>query len=119
MGKIRGILKRVIRSEQLESESMFLRWVCDYARLKGWWIYHPLPGRGRQGEYLTLFYGHAGFPDLVLCRPPRLIFAELKTVRGRLSENQQEWRNRLEQIEGVEYYLWRPTDREKIIEVLK
>jgi hypothetical protein len=32
-----------------------------------------------------------GWPDLVLCRPPDLVFVELKTDRGRLRTEQVEW----------------------------
>ncbi len=52
-----------------------------------------------------------GFPDLVLCRPGSLIFAELKTATGKLSEEQAVWVDVLcHSIPGVECYVWRPED---------
>lgn len=53
-----------------------------------------------------------GFPDLVLvsAKQRRLIFAELKTERGRQTLNQQQWERELRQAGHGEYYLWRPTD---------
>jgi hypothetical protein len=55
----------------------------------------------------------AGWPDLVLCRPPELIFAELKTDGGRLTPAQQGWLGRLA-ASGQEVYVWRPRDFEEV-----
>lgn len=51
----------------------------------------------------------SGFPDLVLSRLNRLIFAELKTYEGRPSFEQIEWIGTLN-LAGAEVYLWRPQD---------
>jgi len=51
----------------------------------------------------------AGFPDLVLVGN-RVIFAELKTQRGKMSPQQRFWASALTNAEGVEYHLWRPSD---------
>jgi hypothetical protein len=50
-----------------------------------------------------------GFPDLVLVKPPRVIFAELKTAspNSRVSQHQQAWLDLLGDCDGVETYLWR------------
>src|SRR5437867_2540828 len=50
----------------------------------------------------------AGFPDYVLARE-RVIFAELKTEKGKPSEFQREWLGGL-RAAGAEAYLWRPSD---------
>jgi hypothetical protein len=63
--------------------------------------------------------GDAGLPDLILCKPPRLIFAELKSERGRVRAEQQAWLDALRQCAGVEVYLWRPSDWASIVETLK
>lgn len=65
----------------------------------------------------------AGFPDLVLVRGPRLIFAELKRQArsAKPTPAQEEWLDRLGVVEravadanatvaSVEVYLWRPED---------
>jgi hypothetical protein len=67
-----------------------------------WWSQHSAPG----------------FPDLVLLRPPRLIFAELK-VHARVTGAQETWLNELALVPGVETYLWRPADMQHIAEVLR
>lgn len=61
-----------------------------------------------------------GMPDLILCRPPRLIFAELKTEKGQLSEYQKEWVELLGECGGnVECYVWRPGDIEEIARIMQ
>lgn len=61
----------------------------------------------------------AGLPDCILVRPPRVIFAELKTELGRTSKGQDHWLGQLEQCPGVEVYLWRPSDMDHIIDTLR
>ncbi|MDR4533224.1 VRR-NUC domain-containing protein [Glutamicibacter sp. PS] len=52
----------------------------------------------------------AGFPDLVLVHPRRgVIFAELKSERGRVSDAQQAWLEDL-RAAGQVAYVWRPMD---------
>ena len=61
----------------------------------------------------------AGFPDLVLVRGDRLIFAELKRETGKLGPGQQEWLEAVEVIRGVEAYLWRPSDLQDVHRILR
>ncbi len=95
--------------------------IMDLARLFGWRRAHfrtaYQPGAER---WLTPMSGEKGFPDLVLIRPPRLIFAELKSEKGRLSLDQELWLADLEEIPtGIEVYLWRPSDIDEIQAILK
>ena len=83
------------------TEADLLRVVRDLARYRGWFGYHTY--RSTRSD--------PGFPDLVLVRPPRLIFAELKTAKGPLSAPQKVWREELELLAApVEYHVWRPAD---------
>jgi hypothetical protein len=50
-----------------------------------------------------------GFPDLVLARPGRVVVAELKRETGRLTDDQQDWLERLGGA-GIECHIWRPSD---------
>lgn len=89
------------------SEAEWQSFVTDYAKVKDWWVYHTLRSKGSQ----------AGFPDLVLIRPPRLIFVELKREGGKLSPVQ---RLVLQMLEAChqEVYVWRPSDRDLVIRKL-
>jgi len=66
------------------------------------------------------FHSPAGFPDLVLANPEqkRVIFAELKSEKGQLTEKQKEWLDALAAC-GQEVYLWKPGDIEGIARLLR
>ncbi len=95
--------------------------IINAARDLGWLAYHS--HRSERSE--------PGYPDLTLVRPPRVIFAELKVGKGRLTRprlnkgktrllpGQTTWKAALELCPGVEYYLWMPEDLDAIYEVLK
>ena len=61
----------------------------------------------------------AGEPDLRMVRPPRFIFAELKTERGRISKEQAETLLLLQRCPPIEAYLWRPSDLDEIVLILQ
>ena len=52
----------------------------------------------------------AGTPDLIMVNGGRLIIAELKSHTGKLGPGQDEWLEALRQVDGVEVFLWKPTD---------
>ena len=91
------------------TEKEFLQQVRDLAKLCGWLVYHTHDSR-RSPE---------GFPDLVLVRGDKVIFAELKSEKGRATSAQREWLDALEKVREVEACLWRPSDWDKIVEVLR
>jgi VRR-NUC domain len=78
------------------TEAQWQHTVVDLARTLDWQWYHTHDSRRSQ----------PGFPDLVLVRD-RVIFAELKTVGGRLDQWQKRWGNQLVEA-GAEWYCWRP-----------
>jgi hypothetical protein len=49
-----------------------------------------------------------GWPDLTLVRGDRLIFAELKSTEGKLTDDQVEWLTMLGNVGTVA--IWRPCD---------
>lgn len=91
-----------------ESEKDLQDKIIKLARLLGWRVYHTYDSR-RSAH---------GFPDLVLVRRGRLIFAELKTDKGRITRDQQVWLNDLVAT-AAEPYVWRPRDWDQIVETLK
>lgn len=60
----------------------------------------------------------AGEPDLRLCRPPRYVVAELKKQTGKPTPIQRRALALLAKCPGIEAYLWRPSDLDKIYEIL-
>ena len=75
--------------------------VNELAQYLGWRIHHASDSRR----------SHAGLPDLIAVHrvQGRVLFAELKTERGRLRTEQVAW---LEDLKATpaECYLWRPGD---------
>ena len=82
-----------------ETERAFQARVVALFDLLGWRVFHVHDSRRSP----------AGFPDLVLCRPGRLVFAELKAARGRVTPEQEAWLLALREA-GQRAYLWRPAD---------
>lgn len=86
------------------SERDLTRQVAELAVLFGWRRYHTWLAR----------HSPAGFPDETLVRGERLIFAELKSEKGKLTPAQVEWLRALRQVRTVEVYEWRPSDLEQL-----
>ena len=85
------------------SEDQLQRAVVRVAREQGWLVYHTYDSRRSV----------AGFPDLVLVHAAhgagRLLFRELKTVKGRVSAAQRVWLAKLAAA-GADVAVWRPAD---------
>jgi hypothetical protein len=85
--------------------------IVELAQLFNWMVMHQRPARTVDG-WRTAIQGHPGFPDLVMVRNQRLIFAELKSAKREPDANQSLWLNRVRVVPGVEKYVWRPADWE-------
>jgi hypothetical protein len=83
-----------------EPEESLLRKVMELGPIWGWLAYHTHDSRRSR----------AGFPDVVLVKPPRVLFVELKAEAGRIRPEQTEWLGALAKCPGVETYVWRPSD---------
>ncbi len=92
-----------------QSEAEFSRAVEEYAVLHGWLCYHDYDSRRN----------NPGLPDWIFVRAPRVVFCELKAQRGRVRAEQRVWLAALQLCRGVEAYLWRPSDWETVMEILK
>lgn len=112
------------------TETEFCDLVVTFARLHRWLVYHPRPLRRASGKWETPIQGDAGFPDLVMVRPPRILFVELKTMRGALGRAQAAWLEALTACavaawpsgDGpapVEVYVWRPDDWDALEALLR
>jgi hypothetical protein len=94
---------------QAITEKQFMAQIKELSAVFGWEYYHP---------YLSI-HSPRGFPDVVLCKPPRVIIAELKRDKGKLSPHQEKWIALLEKCPGVEAYVWRPAQMDDIVAVLR
>lgn len=90
------------------SEAAFQRMIVNFAMECGWRHWHD--------NYALR--NDPGFPDLVLVRPPVVLFIEAKTTRGRVREEQRWWEDDLLACPGVLYRLWRPEDWPEILHTL-
>ncbi len=92
------------------TEKTFRQQVIGFAKLYGWKCYFSW----------TSIHSPRGYPDLCLCKPPRLVFAELKTMKktSRPSPEQIEWLDLLSATPHCEVFLWRPDCWEVIQTVL-
>ena len=86
-------------------EAELLANVIDAAERFGWLLFHCYDSRKSVGD---------GFPDCVLvrkaarvCEPSELLIAELKTERGRTSNEQDAWLDHF-RAAGIEVAVWRP-----------
>lgn len=102
------------------TEQDLLRRVIDLAKLSGWRVAHFRPAMTKRGTWVTRMDGHFGFPDLVLLKPPRIIFAELKrSLKGRqVTDEQRIWLTLLAAVPGLEVYLWTPEGWDDIFATL-
>jgi VRR-NUC domain len=92
------------------NEREFTRAVIGLAQQLGWKTAHfsnTIRVVRRKSGYATIPDSQAaGFPDLVLVKDDRIIFAELKAKRGSVTEAQYEWLRTLEKA-GAETHIWR------------
>jgi len=95
--------RRAIRSPtpaERASERQLMEAVLHLARLRRWEVYHTHDSRRSP----------PGYPDLCLCRPPRLLFWECKVGRNQLTPDQARWLGLLGAIPGVECAVIREAD---------
>jgi len=106
------------------TEAIFQDSIIELARLLGWYVYHP--HRSYRSE--------PGYLDLTMVHPEakRLLYAEVKSAKGKLTEGrvnkhgrwmpgQIDWYNALLGTGRCEVYVWRvgEIELEEIAEILK
>jgi hypothetical protein len=102
------------------TEASWSRQVVEIALRFGWRL-HLVPDALYRRSFAVSHYGanqgHKGWPDLVLCKPPRLAIIELKAESGTVRPDQQAWLDDLAAC-GIETYTWKPHDVDTVIDVL-
>ena len=112
---------------RFKNEAAFQHWLKEAAAENGWLYQHNSDSRRSD----------ASFPDTVMVRNGRLIFAELKTEKkwSKVTKGQQRWLDALSQVQDeierilwtlttmgrcpLEVYVWRPRDVDRILEILQ
>lgn len=114
------------------TESDFATTIEDALTRFGWLWCHYRPARTEQG-WRTAITGFKGMPDYIAVRNERLLFIELKSEKGRIAEEQKAWLAALRmcQVQAAsqdsagnevpmpEMYLWKPSDFETAVRVLR
>jgi len=90
-------------------EKDFQAQIIELAGLAGWrLIYHTHDSRRST----------AGFPDLVMMRPPEILVLEVKREKGRLTPEQGEWIDGFRAC-GIEAHVVRPSEWERLVARLR
>jgi len=106
-------VERLLRAGPVMQDRMthaeLLEIVRDAAKVGGWKLAFTWKS----------LHSPAGFPDCVLVHPGRrrIVYAELKTMKGKVTPSQQDWMDTLRQA-GAEVYLWRPDSVDDVIALL-
>lgn len=91
------------------TEKQFQQWLMDLAGITNWLAYHTHDSRRSA----------AGFPDTVLVKSGRMIFAELKVGKRKATTEQTHWLMEACAVPGVESHVWYPHQRDEIEAILK
>jgi VRR-NUC domain len=89
------------------TEKQFEGRLVEIAEAFGWDHYHP---------WLSI-HSPTGWPDEAFLKPPQLIFVEVKSEKGKLTERQEYFIGLLRAC-GQRVYVWRPSDIAEAMEIL-
>lgn len=99
------------------TEADWQKQVIELARLFKWRVAHFRPAMTKHGWVTPVAADGKGWPDLFLVRE-RVIAAELKSDKGKLSPDQEAWRDALATA-GIPVYVWRPSDFDTVAHTLR
>jgi hypothetical protein len=85
------------------SEDELLTCVIDTMRLLRWRVHHV------RNSKRGVVQGHVGFPDVIALRDGRVLVVELKSDKGRLTDDQRVWLDEWRKT-GAFVHVWRPSD---------
>jgi hypothetical protein len=100
------------------TEAEFQRQVLDIAKLFRWTVAHFRPAQTSRGWRTPVSADGKGFPDLCMVRGDRIVFAELKREKAKLTDEQVGWIKLLQQTQA-EVYVWYPLEIDQIAELLR
>lgn len=92
------------------TEKQLREQVRDLCKKLGWMFYFTW----------TSIHSPRGMPDLILVKPPRVLFVELKTEKGELSDYQKTWTDVLGRCGGnVECYILKPSGIDEFVQIMR
>ena len=91
------------------SEAEWQAQIVNYARLNSWLVHHNSDSRRSD----------PGLPDLILVRGDHVIFLEVKSMKGKMREQQEAWMGRLKAASQVRAAVVRPSDWDTLEEQLR
>lgn len=95
-----------MKNEELNIQSK----IVNYLRMEGVLCFHVPNGTNvsnvRTRSLLKRSGLMSGVSDLIIVLKNRVVFVEVKTKKGRQSENQEFFQNQVQTL-GFEYYIWR------------
>lgn len=99
------------------TEAVYQAVIVKVARHHGWHVVHTYRTKVGPGQWRTATTEN-GVPDLMLMRPPSLVFLEVKAQKGTAAPEQIAWIADAQACTGVEAYIVRPTDWSSVAELL-
>ena len=93
------------------NERAFTDAVVDLFKAYGWRVMHM------RGNTDKLILGHPGYPDVTAAMSGRVLFAELKMPKGKMTEEQYAWIAVLGGSDETQVHIWRPEDWNYIVTV--
>jgi hypothetical protein len=88
------------------TEAQFQAWIIECAGWRKWRVFHCRDSRGKR---------LVGLPDLILIRPPRVLFLEVKNMTRAATPEQRAVLHELGGCHGVEAHLVRPSDQDWLL----
>lgn len=101
------------------SEADYQGRILDYALVTGWRAHHCRPLQTRAGKWQTPITGHAGFPDLILARGPRLVVLEVKRDGEQPTPEQRAWLSAFMLVPGAQVHIATPSTWDFIERLLR
>ena len=104
------------------SEKALGQYLHDLGTLYNWEMYHQVDTGACPNCHRPNYSKRVGkgFPDWVMAHENgRLIFAELKSQKGVLEDEQAAWLKTVYAGQGREVYLWRPSDMDAMAQILQ
>ena len=100
------------------NESDLQHIITDAARLGGWTVAHFRAARTVHGWRTPGQYDAQGWPDLFMVKDGQALAWELKTAKGSVSIQQNDWLNALGAVDGIHAQVVRPHDVQPALDLL-